>query len=96
METMKNLKDIKGYVRLTLNKLPEIRADHVRLDDNWQEWDFCQFVDSLRRWTERNAKTARNLGKHFRMENWFQVRDKDQNRHMSVSIVKNVVINLMS
>ena len=34
LETMKKLKDIKGYVRLTLDKLPGIRADLVRLDDN--------------------------------------------------------------
>ena len=31
---MKKLKDIKGYVRLTLDKLPGTRADFVRLDDN--------------------------------------------------------------
>ena len=37
LKTTKNLKDIKGYVRLTLDKLPGIRADLVRLDDNWQE-----------------------------------------------------------
>ena len=78
LETMKKLKDIKGYVRLTLDKLPGIRADLVRLDDNWQEWDFCQLVDSLRRWTERNPKTAGNPEKNFRRENLFQVRDKDQ------------------
>ena len=34
LETMKKLKDIEGYVRLTLDKLPGIRADLVRLDDN--------------------------------------------------------------
>ena len=66
-----------GYF-LHLRKLPGIRADLVRLDDNWQEWDFCQSVDSLRRWTERNAKTAGNHEKNFRRENLFQVRDKDQ------------------
>ena len=57
---MKKLKDIQGYVRWTLDKLPGIRADLVRLDDNWQEWDFCELVNSLRRWTERNPKTAGN------------------------------------
>ena len=45
LETMKKLKYIKGYARLTLDKLPGIRADLVRLD----KWDFCQLVDSLRR-----------------------------------------------
>ena len=79
LETMKKLKDIKVYVRVTLDKLPGIRADLVRLDDNWQEWDFCQLVDSLRRWTERNPKTAGNPEKNFRRESLFQVRDKDQN-----------------
>ena len=62
---MKKLKDIKVYVRLTLDKLPGIRADLVRLADNWQEWDFCQLVDSLRRWTERNPETAGNPEKNL-------------------------------
>ena len=34
---MKKLKDIKGYVRLTLDKLPGARAELVKLHDNWQE-----------------------------------------------------------
>ena len=45
---MKKQKDIKGYVRLTLDKLPGIRADLVRLDDNGKEWVFCLLVDSLK------------------------------------------------
>ena len=75
---MKKLKYIKGYARLTLDKLSGIRADLARLDDNWQEWDFCQLVDPLRRWTERQHKTAGNPEKNFRRENFFQARDKDQ------------------
>ena len=47
-------KEIRGYVRLTLDKLPDIRADLVRLDDNWQEWGFPQLVEGLRKWCERN------------------------------------------
>ena len=34
LETMQKLKDVEGYVRLTLDMLPEIRADLIRLDDN--------------------------------------------------------------
>ncbi|XP_057302720.1 uncharacterized protein LOC130636888 [Hydractinia symbiolongicarpus] len=37
LETMGKLKEINGYVRLTLDKLPSIRADLVKLDDDWQE-----------------------------------------------------------
>ena len=64
LETMKKLKDIKVYMRLTLDKLPGIRADLIRLDDNWQEWDFCQLIDFLR-WTEMNPKTAGNPEKNL-------------------------------
>ena len=41
LETMNKLKELNGYFRLTLDKLLGIRADLVRLDDNWQEWDFA-------------------------------------------------------
>ena len=47
LDTMNKLRDIKEYVRLTLNKLPGTRADLVRLDDEWQEWDFHKLVESL-------------------------------------------------
>ena len=45
-------KDIGGYVRLTLAKLSGIRADLVRLDDNWQEWSFPQLVEALKKWMQ--------------------------------------------
>ena len=45
----------RGCVRLTLDKLPGIRADQVRLDDNWQELGFPQLVEALRKWCERNS-----------------------------------------
>ena len=58
LETMKKLNEIRGYVRNTLDKLPGIRADVVRLDANWQDWRFCELVEAVRKWTERNPKTA--------------------------------------
>ena len=48
LESMGKEKDIRGYVRLTLDKLPGIRSDLVRLDDNWQEWRFPQLVEALK------------------------------------------------
>ena len=47
LDIMHKLRDIKGYVRLILDKFPGIRADLVRLDDAWQEWGFPKFVKSL-------------------------------------------------
>ena len=34
LQTMGKVKEISGFVRATLDKLPDIRADLVRLDDN--------------------------------------------------------------
>ena len=68
LETMKKVKYIKGSARLTLDKLPGLRANRVRLDGNWEEWDFFQLVDSLRRWAERNPKTAGNPEKQYEIK----------------------------
>ena len=47
LETLGKLKEIGGFVRGTLDKLPGIRPDLVRLDDDWQQWGFVQLVESL-------------------------------------------------
>ena len=54
METMGKLKTINGYVRLLIDRLPGIRSDLVRDDDQWHAWEFPQLVEAIRRWTERN------------------------------------------
>lgn len=54
LDTMGKPKGINGYVRLTLDKLPAIRADLVGTDNDWQEWDFWQFIEALIKWTDRN------------------------------------------
>ena len=46
---MNRLKEISRYVRLTIDKLPGIRANMVRFDDNWQELEFGELVHSLRK-----------------------------------------------
>ena len=45
LETMGKLKEVKGFVRSTLDKLPGI--DLVRSDDDWQEWGFSEMVEAL-------------------------------------------------
>lgn len=49
LETMGKLSEVNGYVRLTLDKLPGIRADLVRLDDDWHEWKFIHLLEALRK-----------------------------------------------
>ena len=54
LETMDRLNSVNGYTRTILDRLPGIRADLVRDDENWKNWEFPDLVCALRRWTERN------------------------------------------
>ena len=60
LETMGKIKEIGEFVRGTLDKLPDIRADLVRLDDNWQEWGFPELIESLRKRCDRNPIPSRD------------------------------------
>lgn len=60
LETMGKVKEIGGFVRATLDKLPDIRADLVRLDDDWQEWGFPELIESFRKWCSRNPIPSRD------------------------------------
>ena len=77
LETMRKLNEIKGYVRNTLDKLPGIRADLVRLDDSWQDWGFCELVEALRKWTERNPKIIASEKKPKR-DNVYHTKEREQ------------------
>ena len=48
------IKEMNGYVRVTLDKLLDIRADLVKNDDNQQDGKFQQLVEALEKWTVRN------------------------------------------
>ena len=74
-DTMNKLKEINGYVRLTLDKLTGIRTDSVRTDEDWQKWTFPQLVDALRKWTTRNPKIILSPEKGFKRENSYQTND---------------------
>ena len=71
---MGKLREVIGYVRFTLDKLGGIRADLVRMDDNWQNLDFSEFIEALRKWTERNsiAVTADRNKEHLKKDRILQ------------------------
>ena len=58
-ETMGKIREVNGYVRMTLDKLESIRGDLVQTDDNWQDWDFLHLLEALRKWTIRNPSKHR-------------------------------------
>ena len=69
LDTIKKLKKVTGYARLTLDKLPGIRAGLVTIDEDWHERIFPQLVYALRKWTTRNPEIILSPGKGFKREN---------------------------
>ena len=49
LETMEKVEEVNRYVRMTLDKLEEIRGDLVRTDDKWQDWEFPHLMEALRK-----------------------------------------------
>ena len=58
VRTLDTLAKLKEFVRAAVDKLPGIRPDLVRLDDDWQQWGFDKLVDDLRKWCDRNPVQA--------------------------------------
>ena len=81
LETLGKLKEVNGYVRMSIDKLPGIRGDLVRTDENWQEWDFPKFVYAPQGWTERNPVTIRSSDKSLCESNAFNTQLGDARPH---------------
>ena len=54
LETMGKLRDVTGNVRAILDKPKGIKADLVRGQPGWQDWDFPKLIEALRHWREVN------------------------------------------
>ena len=62
LETLGKLRDVAGNVRAVLDKLKGIKSDLVRGHEHWQEWDFRQLLQAIKRWKDINPVTeASNL-----------------------------------
>ena len=51
----------------TLNKLPRVKPDLVRVDENWEKWSMKDFMDALEKW--RNHAENSICEKHLFKEN---------------------------
>ena len=47
---------IRGFVMSTLNKIPQVRPDIVRTDENWENWDMEALINNLRQWLTRHKQ----------------------------------------
>jgi len=74
---------LRGFVMSTLNKLPHVRPDIVRTDDNWEDWNMETLINNLQAWLRRNKPgdppgTLREPPKRER--HWFAAKGSDQPR----------------
>ena len=82
LETMNKLSEVNGNVPMTLDKLPAIRGDLVRMDPEWEKWNFAQLAEAVRLWTKRNPVEEREkpeqlISKRDRSNKLFQARGGD-------------------
>ena len=54
LHTMGKIKEINSYVWTTLDKLPGIRADLARFDDNCHDRAFPLMLEAFHKWCDRN------------------------------------------
>ena len=52
--TMGEADMLRGFVMSTLNKIPQVRPDIVRTDENWEDWDMEALINNLRQWLKRH------------------------------------------
>ena len=73
------LKDLKGYIRLTQNKLLRIRDDLVSLDEQFQQWDFPKLVEAMRMRIDSNPKVVDDSSdKAEKLEILYQTKDSSK------------------
>ena len=47
-------KKVEGLVLSTLEKLPHVKPDLTRNDENWEQWTYEQLLEEVRKWLKRN------------------------------------------
>ena len=48
LQTMDKINQVDGYVAVTLEKLPDIPGDLVKMDHDWERWNFAQLSEAVR------------------------------------------------
>ena len=51
---MCSLDKMNGYVAMTLDKLPAICVNFVRVDTDWEKCDFVKLAEALTLWRRHN------------------------------------------
>ena len=56
---------LQGFVMTTLNKLPQVKPDLVRVEEKWEEWSMEYRIDALQKWLRRNRVKSSKCKEHL-------------------------------
>jgi len=59
------LEQVNGATLMTLDKLPGIRGDLVRIDPDRKKWDFVKLSKAIRLWLRRNPADTKSTERDF-------------------------------
>ena len=64
---------LQGFVMTTLNKLPHVKPDIVRVDEKWEDWNMEDLIKNLQAWLRRNKVdvSSKPPSDRRRDRNWF-------------------------
>lgn len=69
-----------------MDKLPRIRADLVKFDENWQAWYFPKLVEPMHKWTDRNPEVVhKSSDKSQKRENLYHTKHGSNTRGVCLS-----------
>ena len=93
LHTLREDGPLKAFVMTTLNKLPHIKPDLVRIDDKWEDWSLKDLLDNLQKWLLSNKTTndSKHIAKNHREENAIGLLEKgveENRRALNVSFAK--------
>ena len=54
LQTLECLDKLEAAVRFTFEKLPVIKSELTLMNEDWDKWNFTQFVEALEKWTRNN------------------------------------------
>ena len=72
LQTLGEGECLKSFMTSTINKLPQVKPDLVRTDDDWEDWDMTNLLHALQKWLRRNRveeppreESKKTREKHF-------------------------------
>ena len=81
LQTLDRKDILSGLVMTTISKLPNIKPDLVRTDDEWEEWSMKDLVENLEKWHRRNKPretSFANEERHKREQYWYSGEAKEK------------------